>query len=384
MKAVLDLFAGTGVGVACHQLGVPEYGVEIWEPAIATREVVGFNTPYNDVWDVDKADDLDFDTLWASPPCQTFSAAGKGKGREALDQIIHLVESGVWKDVVALKKATEPLGDDRTGLVLTPLSYIHRFGPTYIALEQVPTVLPIWQEYAGVLEQVYGYSVWTGNLHSEQYGVPQTRKRAFLIARRDGAIASPPTPTHSRYYPRTPDKRDEGVLPWVSMAQALGGSLWELSEWVITGGATSERYVPRSVGHPAPPITGAGNTYTGFGERFTRRDDGSKRKTPNSDKLTVAQTIVLQTYPEWCYRRPSTTVVGSFRPEVISSPGYRTAGGPSRQDAEGGYVSTVDERTTLMSYPVPFPFQGTKTQISQQIGNAVPPLLSRRVLETFL
>ena len=386
MKAVLDLFAGTGVGVACHQLGVPEHGVEIWGPAIATREVVGFNTPYNDVWDIQKAEGIDFDTLWASPPCQTFSAAGKGKGREALDQIINLVESGVWKDVVELKKATEPLGDDRTGLVLTPLSYIHRFGPTYIALEQVPTVLPVWRAYAEVLERCYGYSVWVGYLHAEQYGVPQTRKRAFLIARRDGETAEPPVPTHSKYYPRDPSKFDGGVLPWVSMAEALGWGMTSAPSPTITGhlgvtrspSGTQKTYL-REIDNNEFTFKNADNTpskraTSGIGAMFP----------PGHVNINNEEGGVLQSYPAWCFDRPSTTVVGTFRPDVISPPGYRTVGGPSRQNAEGGYVSTVDERTTPMSYDSPFPFQGTKGQIAQQIGNAVPPLLARRVLETFL
>jgi DNA (cytosine-5)-methyltransferase 1 len=36
------------------------------------------------------------------------------------------------------------------------------------------------------------------------------------------AEVAPPAPTHSRYYPRTPEKLDESVARWVSMADALG------------------------------------------------------------------------------------------------------------------------------------------------------------------
>lgn len=36
----LDLFAGTGWGVACQALGIEEYGVEIMPEAIATRVTV--------------------------------------------------------------------------------------------------------------------------------------------------------------------------------------------------------------------------------------------------------------------------------------------------------------------------------------------------------
>ena len=88
--AVLDLFAGTGVGVACQQLGVTEHGVEKMKAAQETRKLNGMGLAYDDVWDIDKAQGLHFDTLWASPPCQTFSVAGKGDGRKALDQVLQI------------------------------------------------------------------------------------------------------------------------------------------------------------------------------------------------------------------------------------------------------------------------------------------------------
>ena len=67
-------------------------------------------------------------------------------------------------------------------------------------------------------------------LSAERYGVPQTRKRAFLIASLDGPV-SLPEPTHRSYNARrkeTPED-EQALLPWVSMAEALG---WTPSEEV--------------------------------------------------------------------------------------------------------------------------------------------------------
>ena len=47
----LDLFAGTGWGVACKALGIQELGVEIMPAAISSREAAGFDTVFEDVWD---------------------------------------------------------------------------------------------------------------------------------------------------------------------------------------------------------------------------------------------------------------------------------------------------------------------------------------------
>ena len=217
---VLDLFAGHGVGVAIRRLGAREHAVELNSDARATRAANGMETAYEDVWDVEKAERLEHDTEWGSPPCPTFSAAGKGSGRKQMPLILDAIAAGVWMNIRRLREWSDSLEDARSGLTLVPLHYIWRFNPTYIALEQVPAVLPIWEAYAHELRAM-GYSVWTGKLTSEMYGVPQTRVRAILMARRDGVEARPPVPTHSRYYSRTPEKLDPGVQKWVSMAEAL-------------------------------------------------------------------------------------------------------------------------------------------------------------------
>lgn len=221
----LDLFAGTGWGVACQRLGIDEYGVEIMPEAIATREANGMHTAYHDVWDgllgMPKAEwnNLVFDMHIASPPCQTFSAAGSGTGRKALLEVLGLIDSQAYRNPKILHHFGN-LHDPRTALVLTPLAHVYRDLPRLVVWEQVPPVLPVWERAAEEMRE-WGYSVVTGILNAEQYGVPQTRKRAILIARWDGE-ARMPTPTHSRYYPRDPSRLDPDVLPWVSMAEALG------------------------------------------------------------------------------------------------------------------------------------------------------------------
>lgn len=189
-KTALDLFAGTGWGVACKELGIREFGVEIMPAAIASRDAAGFDTPYFDVWDGLENPEVvpEHDILIASPPCQTFSVAGNGEGREALTRVNELIRSKSYQG--DLRGVTRGM-DDRTALVLTPLAYAFRFRPESVVLEQVPTALPVWESVAEELQGL-GYSTWTGVLDAYEYGVPQKRKRAVLIASREQQVQEPP------------------------------------------------------------------------------------------------------------------------------------------------------------------------------------------------
>lgn len=331
-----DLFAGAGgwdVGAA--EIGIETRGVENMKEARATREAAGLSTIHDDVWTYEP--DGQAVGKIASPPCQTFSQAGKGAGHRALDDVLRAIREGAWRDRDHLREFGEALGDERTALVLTPLHFATQYEYEWLAWEQVPTVRPVWEACADVLRW-HGWSVWTGVLHSEQYGVPQARRRAFLLASRHHEVR-PPSPTHSRYYARTPERLDEGVEKWVSMAEALGG--FGLSN------------------RPAPTITGGGDKKTGGAEPIF--------------KLSRYTGL-----PEWCSRRPSTTVVGSFKPEIIAAPGYRTT--VSRQNAPGSVRVTVAEAGVLQSFPADFPWQGSIGKQYLQVGNAVPPLMARAAL----
>ncbi|MEV6841104.1 hypothetical protein AB0N17_42640 [Streptomyces sp. NPDC051133] len=86
------------------------------------------------------------------------------------------------------------LDDERTGLVLEPLRWTLESldgGRPYrtVMLEQVPTVLPVWEAMAVIL-RAEGYTVVTGRMNAEEYGVPQTRAPPVSAAR----AAAPPSP----------------------------------------------------------------------------------------------------------------------------------------------------------------------------------------------
>ncbi|OAV62832.1 DNA cytosine methyltransferase [Enteractinococcus helveticum] len=235
--SAIDLFAGPGGwDVACQHLGIDVIGYEWDDAAVATREAAGHQSVHGDIRQYDP---VAADLLIASPSCQSFSVAGSGAGRRALDQVLTDIE------VIASGRDIDLYGydDERTAMVLIPLIWaltMHQAGTPYrhIAFEQVPPVKPVWEAMLTVLETL-GYRGQVGVLQAEAYGVPQTRKRAILVASLDHD-AKLPQQTHSKYHPRNPQRLDDHVLPWVSMAEALGWGMTQRPTMTVTagGGAT--------------------------------------------------------------------------------------------------------------------------------------------------
>ncbi|MEV8338506.1 DNA cytosine methyltransferase [Leucobacter sp. NPDC077196] len=345
----LDVFAGVGWGVACQWLGVREYGVEIAKSAIRLRAANGMRTIYRDVWSGLFHEHLvpEHDLYIASPPCQTFSMAGKGGGRKALEDVLRAIDEHHHEDAARLHELTESL-DPRTALVLTPLAHIYRHRPRLVALEQVPEVLPVWHAYANVMRGL-GYSVRVEIMRSEQYGVPQTRKRAILMARLDGKI-QPPAATHSRFYPTNPDRLDPGVEKWVTMADALG--------WGMTN-------------HPYLTIASG-------------RETGGPNKEKVGGSAARAKIYAELDAGRWVFERPATTVVGTFSPHMISAPGHRDFKTVSRQDVDGSVRVSLEQAAALQSFPADFKWRGTKTAKFLAVGNAVPPLMAAAILGALL
>ena len=387
---VVDLFAGCGGwDVGARALGMDPVGFEWDADACATRAVVGMPTvrcvlaayPFEHMRGRVRG-------LIASPPCQAFSTAGKGLGRD----------------------------DPRGALVDVPLAWALALEPEWIAWEQVPPVLPIWQEHAYRLEQA-GYRCWTGVLCAADYGVPQTRRRAILLARKDRRPV-PPVPSHDEV---------GGLFTqrWVSMADALGwGRLrpsptlasatsvggphgidggsgtravlraeQERGEWVLQPGSWADgRGGNRRTydsDEPAPTLC-VGNDSAGWKFTLDRRQQGAPvLDVTEQPAPTVTGTALgkgVWKAQAWPYERPATSVCADPR---LSPPGYR--GRPDDYDEDGTYTGersmdnairlAVRDALILQSFPPDYPVQGSRTAQFRQIGNAVPPVLAARLLE---
>ncbi|MFJ7126344.1 DNA cytosine methyltransferase [Streptomyces sp. NPDC098101] len=454
---ILDLFAGPGgLDVAADALGYRVTGIEWDAGACATRGAAGMDTFHGDVRTYRASFFPRARVLTGGPPCQTFTVAGHGAGRRALDQVLDYVEElhrvlretegqpgdpqawlrifRTWRGIheelrrkeleaeairhekrgleqrrtearkamkgrlerqgapakeireflkglkkprtvvlvddelqdllkvfvglddklAELKDRLEELGDERTGLVLQPLWWViersRRPGSEpyeAVVLEQVPAVMPVWKRYVEVLSSL-GYRTATQLMHTEAFGVPQTRRRAVLMARFDRSdLPEGPGPGLLRQVPETHELyHRRGTFTRLPKANRSDTLFSEKPEHWISMEAALERAEKHSVKvRRRPPFSVVSNYGTGgVPEARGRRDHDD----------------------------PSATITGKVsRNRVVHKETDKDL-----EDGLGRFNSA--EAGVLQTFPATYPWSGN--DISQQIGNAVPPRLALHVL----
>lgn len=317
----MDLFAGPGGwDVAAAGLGLRVVGLELDADACRTAVAAGHARVRTDVATYPTQALHGVPGLLASPPCQTYSRGGLQTGPEDLEQLLLPAVRHVWHGASPADACPDVL-DPRSSLVLEPVRWVRDLHPAWVALEQVPAVLPLWQALAARMRRA-GYSVWTGVLDAADYGVPQHRRRAILLAdsRRH---AAPPLPTHGR---------DAGLWgePWRAAADVTGWGTGDL------------------VGFPR------------------RADDNAHRL---GDLVELAGEL---------YRGRDLTTAGEPCQAVTEK-----ARSWSRWCADGTvHRVELTEASQLQTFPPDYPWRGSRSGCFLQAANAVPPLLAWHLLDS--
>ncbi|GGV69014.1 hypothetical protein GCM10010294_25350 [Streptomyces griseoloalbus] len=326
---IVDLFAGPrGWSEGLRLLALTDIGLEWDTAACRTAHAAGHPTIQTDVAAYPTAPFAGrAKGLIASPPCQAWSRAGKRGGladQPLVHQAVHDLAHGRDTRAALLSQCR----DKRSLLAAEPMRWLYDLRPEWMCLEEVPDVLPLFQQIAAVLRS-WGYSVWVGVLNAADYGVPQTRRRAILIASGVRPVTAP-TPTHSEH--GAAGLFGDDLPRWITMAEALG--------WGYTD-------------RPAPTVTGGG-TETGGSEPFgnaTRR----------------AMRAAMANRKHWAWRKPAPTVSG-------------TVGHVGGKQTEGHLNLSPEEGARLQTFRQGYPFHGNKGQVSRQIGNAVPSRFAAHIV----
>lgn len=325
---LMDLFAGCGgmtLGFEATGRFQSVFSVE-WDRAAAETYRRNFGdhivaAPIEDIARFPKAD-----VVIGGPPCQGFSPlnmSGAGLERRSL-----------WRQYL------RALDDAR---------------PSLFVMENVPELLRS-AEYLDFAEAAgeLGFTVDGRILNAADYGVPQRRRRAFVIGSRVGTPVWP----ERDFFP--PADAPEGTQQWRTFRDAVEGLP------LVPDG---ENWHTRR--NPRPMSVERYRTIPNEGEgRFQlaeRRPDITpacwlRKKSGSTD-----------VFGRLWWDRPAFTIRTEF---------FKPEKGRYLHPSEHRPI-TVREAARCMSFPDDFelPADQAMTAVAKQVGNAVPPLLAQRVAE---
>lgn len=289
------------------------------------------------------------DIVIGGPPCQGFSLLNKNREGDPRKQL--------WRpflDIVRISRAR------------------------VFVMENVPQLLGSYEhgEIMGVAEEM-GFKLWGDVLCAADFGVPQTRKRAFIIGCRflDPRLLFPPRKTHydPRIYPHGPAFIDNAVGKYLSSA----------APWRTVRDAISDLPTPEGteIRECAPPLD------LHFGRKPTDESIARYRAIPKEGMNRVDLLKNAPNITPNCWKRKKSGGTDLFGRLWWNKPAF-TIRTEFYKPEKGRYLHpsqhrpiTHREAARLQSFPDDFTFLGSKIEIAKQIGNAVPPLLAARVAD---
>jgi DNA (cytosine-5)-methyltransferase 1 len=299
------------------------------------------------------------DVIIGGPPCQGFSRVGRGKIRSLLrDPVyIHDPRNQHYKDFIRFVEALQPF---------------------YFVMENVPDMQYYADEGGLLLEkalrrfQKAGYTVDWRVLQADHYGVPQTRRRLFVIGNRLGQGILWPEKTHE----------DSPVTVWQAISDlpvvCHGHRQDEMPyrprcklndyQRLMRQGADTVLYNHQTRWHNLQDL-----------EAFTWLPEGGKYVDLPGCYKRYRDDIFKDKYWKLFRDRPSWTIEAHIGKDT-----YRHIYPSRMSEPEPPRTISVREAARLQSFPDRFRFFGPFTRQFYQVGNAVPPLLAKAVAEAIL
>ena len=353
---VIDAFAGAGGFTLGFSEAFGHPFVSVWANDFNDFAVRTYNLNFGE--HCNGGDIVDFladpdnripaaDVVIGGPPCQGFSLLNKNRK-----------------------------GDPRKQLWRSYLEIVRRSGATVFVMENVPQLLGTEEHEAiEAAAAEMGFTMRHAKLCAADYGVAQTRRRAFLIGCTfaDPNEVFPPKKTH--FSTKTPRKG-----PYLIRADCVADAApWRTVRDVMVD-------LPEPVGteirnEPAPHDLHFGRSPTELSKKRYRAipEEGMNRFDLQERALELTPACWIRKksggtdlFGRMWWDRPSFTIrTEFFKPE------------------KGRYLHPVQHRpithreaARLQSFPDEFRFAGTKIEIARQIGNAVPPMLAARVADS--
>lgn len=290
----------------------------------------------------------EIDVIVGGPPCQGYSVYNHQRGEN----------------------------DPRAGLFREYLRIVEGITPRWLVMENVTGITSI--AGGGIVDEIksamaaLGYRVDMRVLRAEEFGVPQERRRVFFIATRTDAPILFPDATHG-----------PGLEPFVTVWDAI--SDLPVLENGDASGPRAYRKGPQN-GYQALLRGDCRNVTNHSASRLSRVNEERMKHIPPGGSWRDIPHELLPAGMQQAKRSDHTKRYG--RPRKTD----QACTVLTKCDIHwGAYIHpvqdrafTVREAARLQSFPDFFEFLGSRTEQYVQVGNAVPPLLGKRVAESLL
>lgn len=327
---MLDLFAGAGgLSLGLTWAGFRSVGAVEFDSAAAETYESNFGAHlHRDADGVPLTiEEVDFsrykgeiDLLVGGPPCQGFSQLGKGLADDPRNRL--------WREFMVAVETVRPRA---------------------FLMENVPPILRAEEgEATREVAEKLGYDVAAGVLNANEFGVPQVRRRAFILGTLEG----------------------QASLPSVERNDAPRTVRWAIDDLPLEPDEKNWH----KARNPRPMSIERYKVVPEGGNRF----DLQKARPDITPRCWLEKpTGSTDVFGRLSWDKPALTIrTEFFKPE------------------KGRYLHpqahrpiTHREAARLQTFPDDFEFCGSNIEVAKQIGNAVPPLLAYRLgrhIATFL
>jgi|TARA_B100000315_G_C14560331_1_gene580219 DNA (cytosine-5)-methyltransferase 1 len=312
--------------------------------------------------------DNEIDLIVGGPPCPTFSTIGHAKIR-SLDRDLY--------------------EDDRTKLFIDFLKYVEFFQPEFFVMENVPNFMTkyggsVFLKALDLIKNIKGsYEVSSPVqiLNAAQYGVPQIRKRMFLVGHKSQYEFNYPQVSH---YVLKSQKQDELFETQKNLTEAvtLYEAISDLPEITDDWRIDEVEYSKNTELSDFQKLMRINNNGTVRNNRCRMSNDRAKRLFQHMEEgtkymdlpkeirsiLPFREDIFHDRLKRLVNSRPAWTVIAH-----IGMDGYMYI-----HPTENRTLS-VREAARIQSFPDDFIFCGNMQDSYVQVGNAVPPLLAEKL-----
>ncbi len=311
------------------------------------------------------------DIIIGGPPCPTFSTIGHAK--------IQSLGNNVYED-------------KRNRLFKNFLDYVEYFQPEFFVIENVPNFMTKYNGriFRSALDRIqnikgqYNISLPVKVLNAVNFGVPQNRKRMFLIGHKRKYKFEYPDETHFGFEEcnKTPDLfMKKNLKKFINVYDAISDlpritDNWRVDEVSYSKNSNLSDYQKMMRTNTRSSVRN--NRCRMTNERakklFPHLKPGMKYMDlkPQIRKiLPFREDIFFDRLKRIDYSKPCWTIIAH-----IGMDGYMYI------HPEEQRTLSVREAARIQSFPDDFIFLGNMQQMYVQVGNAVPFLLSKKIAES--